>query len=154
MNRSNITVARWSSPDRLDDIMAMVHLAFAHFTPPSGVMKETAADLAQRQRDGFVLVAMEGGDFIGSVFCAEKDGALYLTRMATRPDWQKRGIGRTLVQAAEDEARRARMSKLLLRVRQTLPENLAYFRKLGFVVIGEGQEGGRTPFHIMEKRLA
>ena len=133
--------------------MAMVHAAFAQFTPPSGVLKETAANLADRQRDGFVLVAMDGDQFVGSVFCAEKDGALYLTRMATRPDRQKRGIGRALVQAAEDEARRSRMPALLLRVRQTLPENLAYFRKLGFVVIGEGQEGGRTPFHIMQKRL-
>jgi len=150
----NITITRWTSPDRLGDIMAMVHAAFAHFTPPSGVLTETVADLAQRQRDGFVLVAMDGDQFIGSVFCAQKDGALYLTRMATRPDRQKRGIGRALLAAAESEARRARMPKLLLRVRQTLPDNLAYFQKLGFVVIGEGQERGRTPFHIMEKRLA
>ena len=116
-------------------------------------MKETTADLAQRQRDGFVLVAMDGDQFIGSVFCAEKDNSLYLTRMATRPDRQKRGIGRALVQASEGEARRSGLPRLTLRVRQTLADNLAYFRKLGFVVIGEGQEGGRTPFHVMEKRL-
>jgi GNAT superfamily N-acetyltransferase len=73
--------------------------------------------------------------------------------MATRPDRQGRGVGRALMQAAEDEARRSDLTKLMLRVRQTLPANLTYFRKLGFVVTGEGQEGGRTPFHVMEKRL-
>jgi GNAT superfamily N-acetyltransferase len=150
---SAYSIKRWTSAERLDDIMAMVHAAFAHFTPPSGVLKETAADLAKRQREGFVLVAMEGDAFIGSVFCAEKDGSLYLTRMATRPELQRHGVGRALLQAAEDEARRSSLPKLLLRVRQTLPDNLAYFEKHGFVVIGEGQEGGRTPFHIMEKRL-
>jgi ribosomal protein S18 acetylase RimI-like enzyme len=151
---TEIVIRRWTSPNRLDDIMAMIHSAFAHFTPPSGVLKETAADLAQRQRDGFVLVAMENDEFVGSVFCAEKDGALYLTRMATRPDRQNRGIGDALLSAAEEEARRAGLPKLLLRVRQTLPDNLAYFQKRGFVVTGEGQEGGRTPFHVMQKELA
>src|SRR5690349_24582152 len=128
--------------------MAMVHAAFAQFTPPSGVLKETAVDLAKRQRDGFVLVAMEGNDFIACMFCAEKDGALYLTRMATRPDRRQRGVGDALLNAAEEEARRAKLPRLLLRVRQTLPENLAYFHKRGFVVTGEGQEDGRTPFHV------
>jgi predicted N-acetyltransferase YhbS len=117
------------------------------------VLKETAADLAERQRDGFVLVAMDGDEFIGSVFCAEKNGCLYLTRMATRPELQKRGIGRALLQAAENEARRSGLPKLMLRVRQTLPDNLAYFSKHGFVVVGEGQEGGRTPFDVMQKTL-
>jgi ribosomal protein S18 acetylase RimI-like enzyme len=147
------SIQRWTSSERRDDIMAMVHAAFASFTPPSGVLKETAADLAQRQRDGFVLVAMEGEAFIGSVFCAVKEGSLYLTRMATRPDRQGKGIGRALMNAAESEARAMRLPKLLLRVRKTLPGNLAYFSKLGFAVVGEGQEGGRTPFDVMEKVL-
>jgi ribosomal protein S18 acetylase RimI-like enzyme len=87
------------------------------------------------------------------VFCAVKEGSLYLTRMATRPDRQGKGIGRALMNAAESEARAMRLPKLLLRVRKTLPGNLAYFSKLGFVVVGEGQEGGRTPFDVMEKVL-
>jgi predicted N-acetyltransferase YhbS len=150
---TEFSIQRWTSSERLDDIMAMVHAAFDGFTPPSGVLKETAADLAQRQRDGFVLVAMEGDDFIGSIFCAEKDGMLYLTRMATRPDLQRRGIGRALLAAAEIEARGLGLPTLMIHVRKTLPGNLAYFSKLGFVVVGEGQEGGRTPFDVMEKPL-
>jgi ribosomal protein S18 acetylase RimI-like enzyme len=149
----DVAIRRWTSADRLNEIMAMVHAAFAEFTPASGVLKETAADLADRQRDGFVLVAMEGDDFIGSVFCAAKDNSLYLTRMATRPDRRGRGVGRMLMRAAEDEAHRMRLPKLTLRVRQTLPGNLAYFQKCCFVVTGEGQEGGRTPFYTMEKSL-
>ena len=133
--------------------MRMVHAAFAAFTPPSGVLSETAVELAQRQRDGIVLVAMDGADFIGSLFCVEKNGSLYLTRMATRPDMRGAGIGRALMRSAEEEAGRMGLPKLSLRVRKTLPGNLAYFRKLGFVVTGEGQEEGRTPFDVMEKRL-
>jgi predicted N-acetyltransferase YhbS len=149
----NVTIQRWTSPERLDEIMGMVHAAFDGFTPPSGVMKETAADLAKRQRDGFVLVAMDGGGFIGSLFCAVKDNSLYLTRMATRPDLRGSGVGRALLHAAQDEARRMGLPKLSLRVRKTLPGNLDYFARFGFVVVGEGQEDGRTPFDVMEKVL-
>jgi predicted N-acetyltransferase YhbS len=148
-----VEIQRWTSPERLDEIMAMVHAAFSDFTPPSGVLKETVADLAQRQRDGFVLVAMEDDEFIGSVFCAVKDNSLYLTRMATRPDRWGDGIGRAILRRCEDEARKMKLPKLLLRVRKTLPGNRVYFARFGFVVTGEGQEGGRTPFDVMEKAL-
>lgn len=147
------SVQRWTSSERLDEIMGMVHAAFDGFTPPSGVLKETAADVAKRQRDGFVLVAMEGDDFIGSMFCAVKGDSLYLTRMATRPDIRGSGVGRAMLHAAEDEARRMGLPKLGLRVRKTLPGNRVYFARFGFVVIGEGQEDGRTPFDVMEKVL-
>jgi GNAT superfamily N-acetyltransferase len=146
-------IQRWTSAERLDDIMAMVHAAFADITPPSGVLSETTADLAARQRDGVVLVAMVGGDFVGSLFCARKGDALYLTRMATRPDWRKRGVGRALMREAQAEARAAGLGKLLIRVRKSLPGNLAYFTAKGFVVTGEGQDPGREPYDVMERVL-
>src|SRR4029078_1142918 len=96
-----LLIRRWTSPDRLDEIITMVHAAFAHFVPPSGVLKESGAALAQRPSDGFVLVAMEDDQFVGSVFCAEKDGGLYLTRMATRPDRQGRGTRVALLHDGE-----------------------------------------------------
>jgi ribosomal protein S18 acetylase RimI-like enzyme len=147
------SIRRWTASGRLGDIMAMIHDAFGGLVPASGVLKETVADLAARQRDGFVLVAQAGERFIGSVFCARKGDALYLTRLATAPDWRRRGVGRALMAAAESEARSGDATRLTLRVRVTLPGNLDYFRKLAFVVTGEGQEDGRTPFYTMERRL-
>ena len=143
------TVRRWSAAERLDEIMAMIHASFAEFQPPSGVLSETVADLAKRQRDGLVLVAQAGDDLIGSVFAAPKDNALYLTRMAVLPAWRKRGVGHALMQAAEAEARALGLARLSLRVRQTLPANRAYFEGQGFLVIGEGQDPGRTPYFMM-----
>jgi ribosomal protein S18 acetylase RimI-like enzyme len=147
------SIRRWTASGRLGDIMAMIHDAFGGLVPASGVLKETVAGLAARQRDGFVLVAQAGERFIGSVFCARKGDALYLTRLATAPDWRRRGVGRALMAAAESEARAGDATRLTLRVRVTLPGNLDYFRKLAFIVTGEGQEDGRTPFYTMERRL-
>jgi predicted N-acetyltransferase YhbS len=73
--------------------------------------------------------------------------------MATRPDLRGSGVGRALLHAAQDEARSMGLPKLSLRVRKTLSGNLDYFARFGFIVVGEGQEGGRTPFDVMEKVL-
>jgi GNAT superfamily N-acetyltransferase len=147
------TVVRWTAPDRLEDVLALVHSAFAGFEPPSGVLNETVADVAARQRAGIVLVAQAGTDFVGSLFCQPKGDALYLTRMASAPARRKSGIGRALLEAAKEEARRLGLTRLTLRVRVTLPGNLAYFKRAGFVVTGEGQDPGRTPYITMERVL-
>ncbi len=147
------TISRWTSTDRLDDILAMVHAAFAGFGPPSGVINETVADIAARQRNGIVLVAQSGSAFVGSVFCAPKGDGLDLTRLAAAPAWRKSGVARALLAAAEDEGRRIGAKRLTLRVRITLPGNLAYFKRAGFVVTGEGQDPGRTPYITMARAL-
>ncbi|MGC1694614.1 MAG: GNAT family N-acetyltransferase [Pseudolabrys sp.] len=148
------TVSRWTTADRLGDIMAMIYAAFGAFEPPSGVLKETVADLAARQRDGLVLVAQAGERFIGSLFCACHSDALYLTRLATAPDWRKRGVGRALIAVAESEARASGVMRLTLRVRKNLPGNRAYFERFGFAVTGDGADPGRPPYDAMELRLS
>ncbi|MEP7029923.1 MAG: GNAT family N-acetyltransferase [Pseudolabrys sp.] len=147
------TISQWTSAERHDDIMAMVHAAFGEFQPPSSVLNETAADLAARQRDSVVLVAQTGGEFIGSVFCAPKGDALYLTRLAAAPRWRKAGVGGALLQAAEAQARELGAKRLTIRVRVTLPGNLAYFKRAGFIETGTGQDPGRTPYITMERVL-
>lgn len=146
-------IRQWTAADRLGDILAMIHSAFAGLDPPSGVMDETVDDLSRRMREGDVIVAMTDGEFIGSVFCAVKDDALYLTRLATAPAWRKRGVAAALLAAAQAQALHVGAKRLSLRVRVTLPDNLAYFQRAGFSVTGRGQDPGRTPYISMERRL-
>ena len=79
---------------RRGDILALVHAAFAGLSPPSGALHETIDEVAARLAAGPVLICEAGGELIGCVYGAVKEGGLYLTRMAVRPDWQKRGVGR------------------------------------------------------------
>jgi len=74
--------------------------------------------------------------------------------MAVAPDWQARGVGSALLDAAVGEARRNGATRLTLRVRQNLPANKAYFERRGFVVSGEGQDPGRPAYFAMERPLA
>jgi GNAT superfamily N-acetyltransferase len=148
-----IITRRWTQAERLEDILAVVHAAFGGFEPPSGVLDETVADVARRQRDGIVFVAQAGDEFVGSVFCTVQGDALYLARLATAPAWRKRGVATALLAACEAQARRIGAQRLTLRVRVTLPENRAYFERAGFAVTGRGQDPGRTPYLSMERRL-
>jgi ribosomal protein S18 acetylase RimI-like enzyme len=150
---ASFQIRRWEKFERLDELLAVVHDAFREFQPPSSVLNETLADLTARFGRETFLVALAGEAIVGSVFCARKDDALYLTRLAVLPAWRRRGVGRALMRGAEDEARRTGAAHLTLRVRKTLPANLGYFRGLGFVVTGEGQEPGRTPYDTMARVL-
>ena len=96
---SGIAVTRCADDSRRGDILALVHEAFGGLSPPSGALNETIDDVAARFAAGPVLIAEAGGELIGSVYGAVKEGGLYLTRMAVRPDWQKCGVGRALLKA-------------------------------------------------------
>lgn len=149
-----VTITRCADDSRRGDILALVHLAFGALTPPSGALNETLDDVAARFKAGPVLIAEADGQLAGSLYCALKGDGLYLTRMAVRPDRQKQGIGRALLNAAETEARALGAQKLTLRVRTNLPENRAYFERAGFRVTGQGQDHGRPPYDAMERPLA
>jgi GNAT superfamily N-acetyltransferase len=150
---TDIRTSRLGDATRFGEVLALAHEAFGGVEPPSGVLTETVADIEQRFKAGPILIAQAGDELVGSLFCAAKDDLLYLTRLATRPAWRRRGVGRALMAAAEAQTRAIGAKKMLLRVRITLPDNRRYFERLGFVVTGQGQEGGRTPFFTMERRL-
>ena len=151
---ADISTSRLGDAARFDEVLALVHDAFGGLEPPSSVLSETMADIKQRFGAGPILIAEADGRMVGSVFCALKDDALYLTRLATRPAWRRQGVGRALMVAAEAQARAIGLERLTLRVRVSLPENRRYFERLGFTVTGQGREGGRAPFFTMERRLA
>ena len=146
-------VVRWPAAEPVDELLALVHGAFAGLQPPSSVLNETIDDVARRLREGFALVARADGRLIGSVFAARQGDALYLARLAVAPAWRKQGVGRALVEASAAEARAMGLERLTLRVRQNLPGNRAYFEKLGFAVTGEGQDPGRPPYDAMARAL-
>lgn len=151
---SGVVISRCAGEAQFAAILALVHETFGNLTPPSGALNETLADVAARFTAGPVLIAYDGNTLVGSLYGALKDGGLYLTRMAVKPDRQKQGIGRALLKAAEAEARLLGATKLTLRVRVNLPENRAYFARAGFRVTGQGQDPGRPPYEAMERPLA
>lgn len=127
-------------------LLTLILQAFAYMAgridPPSSALRLTPESVARQVEAGAVFIAEEAGELVGSIFCEVKGEALYLGKLAVRPDCQGRGIGRALLRAAEDEARRLGLAMLELQTRIELVENHATFARLGFVKTAESAHPG------------
>ena len=148
------TAAPCTDRARLPEVLAVVHAAFDRLQPPSSVMRETLEDFEARLRAGTVVIAQADNEIVGSLFGVRNGDALYLTRLATRPAWRRRGVGAALLAAAAQVARQGGATRLTLRVRIDLPDNRCYFERAGFVVTGEGQDAGRPRYFTMQRELS
>lgn len=124
--------------------------------PPSSVARLTPAALAAKAGDEALFVAMDERELVGCVFAARRHDALYVSKLAVRPDRQGTGIGRCLMQAVERHALAVGVPSLELDTRVELTENHAAFAALGYVRTGEHAHPGydRPTFVTMRKRLA
>jgi len=131
---------------RWQALLALILDAFAYMAaridPPSSALRLTADAIAEEVERGIVFVAEADGELVGSLFCQGQGDALYLGKLAVRPDRQGQGIGRSLVRAAEAEARRRGLAALELQTRIELTENHAAFAAMGFVKTGESAHPG------------
>jgi ribosomal protein S18 acetylase RimI-like enzyme len=151
-------VLRFTDGARVDELLAFVHGAFRDLPidPPSGVLKETAADFAARLASETAFAVESDGRLIGSVFCATRGDALYIGRLAVAPGWRRRGVASALIEEAKAEARRRGASRITLQARIALASNVALFRRHGFAIVGQESHPGFTmpTSCLMELRLA
>ena len=127
-------------------VRTLIHEAFAtmegRIEPPSSALRLTPQALAADAADGALLLARSGNALVGCVFVRPKQDALYIGKLAVRPDLHGSGIGKALVQAARAEARVLGLKSLELQTRIELTENHAAFAKMGFIKTGETAHQG------------
>ena len=146
-------------PDDAEAAAALIRTAFAAqpvaTRPPSSALKETTGSIAAWIGAGGGFGLSRGPDLVALLLWAERDGGFYCGRLAVRPDERGRGLARRLIAEAEREARRRGLSRVDVRVRLELPDNLRLFRSCGFVEIGcDAHPGFATPtILLLEKRL-
>jgi ribosomal protein S18 acetylase RimI-like enzyme len=88
--------------------------------------------------DSVFLVLVDSDEIIGSVHVQKEGGSCYLGMLVVRPELQGGGIGRQVMQAAENFARTEwqsdRMTMTVFTVREEL---LAYYERRGYRRTGE-----------------
>ncbi len=106
-----------------------------------------------------ILTASEGADLIGCVAVTTKDPALgYLGMLCVAPALQSRGLGRQLLDAAEDYARGLGIAAMEMTVIDSRASLIAWYERRGYSFTGETRPFPvlRDPpvtFAVLEKQL-
>lgn len=145
--------------DRYEDLLSLILSSFAYMDrridPPSSAHALTVDSLRQKAKDEVAFAIVAGGDLLGCVFCKPEPDCLYIGKLAVAPGFQGKGVGRMLLAAAEETARRLKLPALRLQTRIELTGNHATFATWGFVETDRTAHPGFTrPTSIeMRKRL-
>jgi ribosomal protein S18 acetylase RimI-like enzyme len=95
-----------------------------------------------------MLVRLEAGEVTGTVYVEDKGDRLYVGMLTVEPDRQAKGIGRTLVRAAEVYAMERGLGKIEMWVFAQRTELIAWYERQGY-----GWTGQLLPFVYTEDRF-
>ncbi|KAB2657005.1 GNAT family N-acetyltransferase [Brucella tritici] len=129
-----------------EELLGMIRDSFACMDgvidPPSSAGLLTADNLRQKAQEEIGFAAFLDDRLVGCVFIREKADDFYLGKLAVAPALEGRGIGRLLMQKAEDVAVAKGKPSIELQVRIELTRNRAVFEKLGYRKIAETAHPG------------
>ena len=138
-------------PPGFDDwagLLVLLRESFAYMDgridPPSSLHSFDAAKLAAKAVEEELVLAFVDGALAGCLFAAPRGDALYLGKIAVRPDLRGRGLAKRMFELAEAGARARGFTALELQARIELTENHRTFTALGFEKVGEGSHPGYT----------
>ena len=93
-------------------------------------------------RSELVTVALAAGQLVGVLVLSRTEEGLLIENVAAHPSFKGRGVGRTLLHHAEQEARRLACTNLYLYTNELMVENIALYVKYGYVEYERRQEHG------------
>jgi ribosomal protein S18 acetylase RimI-like enzyme len=127
-------VIRPAQPDDTDAVRDVAHAAYTHYIDrigkPPGPMLD---DYAQRIADGQTWVLEDAGGIVGILVLEEGTDGFLLDNIAVLPECQGKGHGRVLMEFAEAEALRRGYREIRLYTHVLMTENIALYRRGGFV---------------------
>ncbi len=142
------------------EVASLIRVAFATLSapvsPPPSALLETAGTIASIFAQGGGGAAAErDGRIVGTCIWQQKNGGLYVGRLSVAISARGQGIARALLAAAETEARRRGLPKLLLSTRLVLTDNRHLFASFGFTEVATHAHPGFTEptFVDLEKPL-
>jgi GNAT superfamily N-acetyltransferase len=127
---------RVACPGDTDAIVAIVNDAYRVEAFFVGGDRTNAAEVHGLIQAGQFLVAEEDGRVVGCVQLALGSGRAYFGMLAVPPEAQGRGIGRRLIDEAEQLARRAGCSAMDIKVVNLRTDLVPLYDSLGYVATG------------------
>ncbi|MBZ0286273.1 MAG: GNAT family N-acetyltransferase [Anaerolineae bacterium] len=129
-----MTDIRLAKPDERETIAALVDAAYSKWIPVIGRKPmPMLADYEKLIADGVVYVFELDGQIIGVLVIWPVEDAMLIENICVMLDQQRGGIGRQLMDFAEQKAREAGLDLMRLYTNEKFEVNIAYYRKLGYV---------------------
>jgi predicted GNAT family N-acyltransferase len=141
-----IRIIEHDSKDYEEMVALRVHVLLEPIGIPASYI-----DSVKEQQD-ILIGAFENKEMIGCCILSVRDEeTLQLRQMAVQKGLQKKGVGASILQFAEEEARRRNYSVLMMHARDPV---LGFYEKCGYTIVGEQFFEVGMPHHRMEKSLA
>jgi len=111
-----------------------------------------------------ILKYEEENKILACVYLKKEGNKLYLGMLTVSPQLQNKGIGKILLKASEDEARKRNCVAIFMTVISQRPELINWYKKHGYIDTGEkkpfpendprfGIPKTKLEFIVMEKKL-
>lgn len=128
---------------------AMIQLRINVLLNPIGV---PASFINQpREKDDFLIGAFEGDEMIGCCVLSKREtDLLQLRQMAVQQASQGKGLGRLIIDFAENVAKENGFKKMVLHARDVV---IPFYLKNGYTISGDGFTEVGVPHHVMIKEL-
>ncbi len=125
--------------------------------------EESLKELIQ-QPNSFMLKYSAENKILGCVYLKKEDDKLYLGMLTVSPHLQNKGIGKILMNASEEEARKRNCTAVFMTVISQRTELINWYKKHGYVDTGEkkpfpeddprfGIPKTKLEFIVMEKKI-
>jgi ribosomal protein S18 acetylase RimI-like enzyme len=143
---------RRALPEDVDAVVQITNAAYARYVPLIGRPPQPmTADHPRMIREDEVWLLEQGGEPMGVLELVVEPDCLLIYSVAIRPERQKRGHGRRLLDWAEREARRMGLRRVRLYTNTLMVENIALYRRLGYRETGREPYLGSTILHMSKE---
>lgn len=134
-------------------VAELVAAAYRHYVERIGRLPgPMTEDYDEVIRNRAVTVAERAGAIEGVIVLRVTDEGFLIDNVAVHPSQRGRGLGRTLLELAEGEARRAGFDSVYLFTHEKMTENQALYSKIGYVEFDRRSQGAFS-LVFMRKRL-
>lgn len=132
-----------------DEYKKMIDLRYQTLRKPLGL--EFSPEELEREKEDMLIGAFEDDEMLGCcMLTKDSPTSVRLRQMAVKAGLQGKGIGRVLMQFAENLARDRGNKKMTMHARKTAA---GFYEKLGYQVVGDEFLEVTVPHYMMEKPL-
>jgi N-acetylglutamate synthase-like GNAT family acetyltransferase len=144
---------RSASSDDVPRVTELVEAAYGHYVERIGMIPgPMTEDYDEVIRNKRVTIVERGDAVVGVLVLNVADEGFVVENVAVHPAERGRGLGRTLLELAEAEARRAGFESVYLYTHEKMTENQALYARIGYVEYDRRPQDGFSLVY-MRKQL-